>query len=101
MQARGLDTLILSDPANIFYLTGFDAWAFYAPLFLVVATNEDQPIWIGRFMDAVSARDTTYLRDENIRAYPEWESTMSPSANSARRDLTTRATVPPSMTHRS
>ncbi|WP_261335223.1 M24 family metallopeptidase [Rhizobium leguminosarum] len=71
MQASGLDTLILSDPANIFYLTGFDAWAFYAPLFLVVAANEDQPVWIGRFMDAVSARDTTYMREENIRAYPD------------------------------
>ncbi|UXN57587.1 M24 family metallopeptidase [Phyllobacterium zundukense] len=71
MQRLGLDTLILSDPANIFYLTGFDAWAFYAPLFVVVSCNEDEPIWIGRFMDAVSARDTTYLLEQNIRAYPD------------------------------
>ncbi|WP_404294952.1 M24 family metallopeptidase (plasmid) [Microvirga sp. RSM25] len=71
MEKSGFDTIILSDPANIFYLTGFDAWAFYSPLFLVVSCNLDQPIWIGRFMDAVSARDTTYLRDENIRSYPD------------------------------
>ncbi|MBB4577249.1 M24 family metallopeptidase [Rhizobium lentis] len=71
MQRLGADTLILSDPANIFYLTGFDAWAFYSPLFLVVSCYEDEPMWIGRFMDAVSARDTTYLREENIQAYPD------------------------------
>ncbi|WP_265975652.1 M24 family metallopeptidase [Brucella intermedia] len=71
MEASGFDAIILSDPSNIFYLTGFDAWAFYAPLFLVVSLKLDQPVWIGRFMDGVSARDTTWLRDENIRTYPD------------------------------
>ncbi|WP_142502188.1 M24 family metallopeptidase [Klebsiella sp. 2680] len=71
MQARGIDTLLLSDPANIFYLTGFDAWAFYTPLFVVVTLDLDQPVWIGRFMDAASAQDTTYLRQENICTYPD------------------------------
>lgn len=71
MQRSGFDTLILSDPANIFYLTGFDAWSFYTPLFIVVSCDLDEPIWIGRFQDAVSARDTTYLKEENICAYPD------------------------------
>ncbi|TXR50533.1 M24 family metallopeptidase [Phyllobacterium endophyticum] len=71
MLKSDFDTIILSDPANIFYLTGFDAWAFYAPLFLVVSCELNQPLWIGRFMDAVSAHDTTYLSEENIRTYPD------------------------------
>jgi len=71
MEACGFDTIILSDPSNIFYLTGFDAWAFYSPLFLVVSSKLDQPVWIGRFMDGVSARDTTWLRDDYIRTYPD------------------------------
>ena len=71
MQRRGLDCLLLFEPSNIFYLTGFDAGAFYTPLTLVIALDQDQPIWIGRFMDARSARDTTYLRAENIQSYPD------------------------------
>ena len=29
MQIRGIDLLISSDPANMNYLTGYDAWSFY------------------------------------------------------------------------
>ena len=29
MQIRGIDLLISSDPADINYLTGYDAWSFY------------------------------------------------------------------------
>ena len=29
MQARGLDLLIVSDPSNMNWLTGYDGWSFY------------------------------------------------------------------------
>jgi len=28
MEQQGLDTLIVTDPANINYLTGYDGWSF-------------------------------------------------------------------------
>ena len=29
MQDRGIDTLIVSDPSNMNWLTGYDGWSFY------------------------------------------------------------------------
>ena len=29
MAARGLDALVIGDPDNINWLTGYDAWSFY------------------------------------------------------------------------
>ena len=29
MQKKGIELLISQDPANINYLTGYDAWSFY------------------------------------------------------------------------
>jgi len=29
MQKKGIDLLISHDPANMNYLTGYDAWSFY------------------------------------------------------------------------
>ena len=29
MQDKGIDVLISQDPANMNYLTGYDAWSFY------------------------------------------------------------------------
>ncbi|MER9191410.1 M24 family metallopeptidase [Mesorhizobium australicum] len=37
---------------------------------LRVAQDHEEPIGIGRFMDRVSASMTTYLTEDNIRAYP-------------------------------
>ena len=29
MEEKGIDVLIVTDPANMNYLTGFDGWSFY------------------------------------------------------------------------
>lgn len=71
MAKRGLDILLLSEPANQNYLTGYDAYSFYAPQMVMVALDRDEPVWMGRFMDAVSARMTTYLSEDNIRPYAD------------------------------
>ena len=70
MQAKGFDVLVVGDPANINWLTGYDAWSFYTPQIMVVGIDLD-PTWIGREMDAGAASFTTYLPDEQVIAFPE------------------------------
>jgi ectoine hydrolase len=52
MQRRGIDALLLSDPCNLYYACGYDAWSFYVPQMLVVPGNGEELVWIGREMDA-------------------------------------------------
>lgn len=71
MVRRGIDILLVAEPANQYYLTGYDAYSFYTPQIVIVALEHDEPIWIGRFLDRVSAAMTTYLAEDNIRAYSD------------------------------
>ncbi|MBN8842051.1 MAG: M24 family metallopeptidase [Sphingomonadales bacterium] len=68
MAARGIDLLVVSDPCNLYYLSGYDAWSFYVPQVLLLGI-EDRPVWIGRAMDAAGAAITTRLPADDIRAY--------------------------------
>lgn len=69
MEQAGVDVLLATDTANIHYLTGYDGWSFYTPQATVVALAEEEPLWIGRGIDANGARVTTYLKPGNIYAY--------------------------------
>lgn len=69
MLEKGLDVLYVSDPANMHYLTGYDAWSFYVPQAVIVSLDEDEPIWIGRGIDAACVPLTTYLAPENVYSY--------------------------------
>lgn len=71
MRDAGMDVLVVSDPANMNYLTGYDGWSFYVPQVVVVATDLAAPLWIGRGMDAAGARHTTFLSGEHIIGYPD------------------------------
>jgi Xaa-Pro dipeptidase len=71
MEQKGIDLLFLSQPANINYLTGYDGWSFYVHQCLLVSLDAEEPVWIGRGMDANGARITTYLSPENIIEYPD------------------------------
>ncbi|MCM3739954.1 M24 family metallopeptidase [Oceanobacillus luteolus] len=71
MQEKGIEVLIVTNPSNMNYLSGFNCWSFYVDQMLVVMVDEDQPIWIGRQMDANAAKATTWLYHENIIPYPE------------------------------
>ena len=71
MQKRELDVMVIGDPANINWLTGYDAWSFYTPQLLVVPLD-DEPIWFGREMDAGAAKLTTYLKPEQLLPFPEY-----------------------------
>ena len=71
MQERALDLLLLSDPCNIFYATGYDAWSFYVPQCVLITCNEEEPVWIGREMDRQGALLTSTLSQQNIVSYSD------------------------------
>ncbi|WP_018922332.1 M24 family metallopeptidase [Salsuginibacillus kocurii] len=71
MQEYGVEVLIVSNPSNMYYLTGYNAWSFYVHQVVVVMIDQDQPLWVGREMDAHSAKVTTWLDDDHIIPYPD------------------------------
>jgi ectoine hydrolase len=71
MERRGIDVLVVTDPANMYYLTGYDAWSFYVPQAVIVPLAEEPPIWVGRGMDAPSAVITTSLPRDRILGYAD------------------------------
>jgi len=71
MAAAALDALVISDPANMNYLTGYDGWSFYVHQCVVVAQDLKHPLWIGRGQDANGAKLTTILPHENIVGYAD------------------------------
>jgi len=70
MADQGLSALIVTDPANIYYLTGYNAWSFYTPQMVFVPAEGDM-ILFARQMDAAGAFRTCWLAEENIVGYPE------------------------------
>ena len=70
MDERGLDLLVVSDPSNMAWLTGYDGWSFYVHQCVLLALDED-PVWFGRAMDANGARRTVYMADDRIVGYPD------------------------------
>src|SRR5206468_8955243 len=71
MNEAGIDVVLLTDPANMNYLTGYDAWSFYVPQAVIVPLKSGPPLWVGRGMDAQSAILTTTLPRENILSYAD------------------------------
>lgn len=70
MEKAGIDLLIVTDPSNMHWLTGYDGWSFYVHQ-CVLVPPEGEPIWYGRGQDANGAKRTAYLAHENILSYPD------------------------------
>lgn len=62
--------LVVTDPANIYYLCGYNAWSFYTPQCLVVPAAAE-PVLFARAMDAAGAQLTARLAADQIEGYPE------------------------------
>src|SRR5690625_316667 len=71
MERQHIDVLLITDPANMNYLTGYDAWSFYVHQVLIIMIDQEEPIWIGRGMDANAAKITTWLQHDNIIPYTD------------------------------
>ncbi|WP_332699398.1 aminopeptidase P family N-terminal domain-containing protein, partial [Bosea sp. (in: a-proteobacteria)] len=70
MERAGVELMIVTDPSNMHWLTGYDGWSFYVhQCVLVPPTGE--PIWYGRKQDANGAKRTAWLGHDNIIGYPD------------------------------
>ena len=70
MDAAGIEVLFVSDPSNMCWLTGYNAWSFYTYQGVLVSHDAD-PIYWGRAQDTKAAMRTTWLADDDIVACPE------------------------------
>ncbi|MFK8082251.1 MAG: ectoine hydrolase DoeA [Granulosicoccus sp.] len=70
MTARELDLMIISDPSNMHWLTGYDGWSFYVHQAVVLGLD-GEPIWFGREQDANGAIRTCFMNSSNFIAYPD------------------------------
>jgi ectoine hydrolase len=70
MQTIGVDLLIVSDPSNMNWLTGYDGWSFYVHQCVIVSLD-GEPVWFGRGQDANGALLTVHMDEANIVGYPD------------------------------
>ena len=70
MQAAGLELLIVSDPSNMAWLTGYDGWSFYVHQAVLLGLDGD-PVWFGRGQDANGAKRTVFMGHSDIIGYPD------------------------------
>ncbi|MGI9410813.1 MAG: ectoine hydrolase DoeA [Hyphomicrobiaceae bacterium] len=70
MARRGVELIIVSDPSNMAWLTGYDGWSFYVHQAAVLAL-EGEPVWFGRGQDANGAVRTSFMAHDNIIGYPD------------------------------
>jgi len=70
MAAKGIDVLVVTDPSNMAWLTGYDGWSFYVHQ-CVVLFDAGDPVWFGRGQDANGAKLTVFMDDGCIVGYPD------------------------------
>ncbi len=70
MVEKDIELLVVTDPSNMAWLTGYDGWSFYVHQ-CVVLTHEGEPLWFGRGQDAQGAVRTVFMADESIVGYPD------------------------------
>lgn len=70
MENRNLELLIVTDPSNMAWLSGYDGWSFYTHQALIV-TQDSDPVWWGRGMDAQGAKRTVYMDEAQIIGYDD------------------------------
>jgi Xaa-Pro dipeptidase len=71
MDKGGIEMLLVMDPANMNYLTGYDGWSFYVHQGVIVSLDAPYPFWFGREQDSNGARLTSWLPDDCIYGYPD------------------------------
>ncbi len=70
MHESGIDLLIVVDPSNMAWLSGYDGWSFYTHQ-CVLIPNEGLPFWYGRGIDQPGAMRTCYMPAERLIGYPD------------------------------
>lgn len=70
MEAAGIEVLIISDPSNMSWISGYDGWSFYVHQ-AVILGMEGEPIWWGRGIDVAGALRTVFMEEDNIFGYED------------------------------
>ncbi|MFB0990752.1 MAG: aminopeptidase P family N-terminal domain-containing protein, partial [Rhodospirillales bacterium] len=70
MAAAGVELMIVTDPSNMAWLTGYDGWSFYTHQ-CVLVSQTGEPVWYGRGMDTPGAHRTVYMDASNIVPYAD------------------------------
>ena len=70
MAEKDIGLMIISDPSNMSWLTGYDGWSFYTHQ-AVLLTHDGEPVWWGRGMDALGAKRTVFMDHANIVGYED------------------------------
>ncbi len=70
MEESEIEVMLVTSPTNIYYLTGYRSFSFYAPQFLVVPLDRDLFL-VNRSIDRPGARQNTWLEKDMIRPYGE------------------------------
>jgi ectoine hydrolase len=70
MLQKGVELIIVSDPSNMAWLTGYDGWSFYVHQGVLLGL-EGEPVWYGRGQDANGAKLTSFMSHDNIIGYPD------------------------------
>lgn len=70
MEVAGVEFIIVSDPSNMAWLTGYDGWSFYVHQAVLLGLDGD-PVWFGRGQDAQGAFRTCFMHPDDIIGYPD------------------------------
>jgi len=70
MEKKGISMLIISDPSNMAWLTGYDGWSFYVHQCVLLGL-EGEPYWFGRGQDANGAVRTCFMKPDHIIGYED------------------------------
>lgn len=77
MQNRGHEVLILNDPENIYYVSGFRTIGFYSYMALVVPLS-GEPIHVNRLIEMSTLQGTSWVTER--RLYPDTENPIEATA---------------------
>lgn len=70
MQQRDIDLLLVTDPSNMAWLTGYDGWSFYVHQCVLLPLSGD-PLWFGRKQDVNGALRTAFMDPDRMFGYPD------------------------------
>jgi ectoine hydrolase len=70
MDAAGIEVLLVSDPSNMAWLTGYDGWSFYVHQGVILGPDGD-PLWWGRAMDRAGALRTVWMGPDRLLGYDD------------------------------
>lgn len=70
MEQKNIELLLVTDPSNMAWLTGYDGWSFYVHQCVLLPLDEE-PLWFGRKQDVNGALRTAFMAPERLLGYPD------------------------------